>query len=86
MLVAEADAQILELLIHALKVAEDKRARYKYFELHVCHDCLHRYVVDYMVLGFSSEKYRVCELCGQQQPYPLFECLFARTMKRRVSD
>ena len=79
----DADARILELLIHALRVAEGKRARYKYFELHVCHSCLHEYVADYMVLGFASDKHRVCELCGQQ-PYPLFEVLFAKTTKRRL--
>ena len=37
-----------------------------------------------MVLGFASEKHRICELCGQQQPYPLFEVLFAKTTKRRL--
>jgi len=79
----DADARILELLIHALRVAEEKRARYKYFELHVCHSCFHEYVADYMVLGFASEKHKVCELCGQHQPYPLFEVLFAKTTRKR---
>jgi hypothetical protein len=84
--VDETDKQILELLIHAMRAAEKKRARYKYFELHVCHSCFHRYVTDYMVLGFASEKYRRCELCGLEQPYPLFECLFAKTTKQRVES
>jgi hypothetical protein len=82
--VNETDEQILELLIHAMRAAERKRARYKYFELHVCHDCLHRYVVDWTVLGFASDKHETCELCGFQPPYPLFEVLFAKTTKRRV--
>jgi hypothetical protein len=84
--VDETDKQILELLIHAMRAAEKKRARYKYFELHVCHDCLHRYVVDWTVLGFASEKYRRCELCGFQPPYPLFEVLFTKTTKQRVES
>jgi hypothetical protein len=81
----EADAQILELLIHALRAGEEKKARYKYFKLHVCHNCFHRYVTDYMVLGFASDKYKKCELCNLEQPY-LFECLFAKTTKRRISN
>jgi hypothetical protein len=84
--VDRTDQQILELLIHTMRAAEKKRARYKYFELHVCHSCFHRYVTDYMVLGFASEKYRRCELCGLEQPYPLFELLFAKTTKRRVES
>jgi hypothetical protein len=82
-MVEDADAQILELFIRALRIAEERRARYKYFELHVCHSCFHRYVCDYMVLGFASNKYKKCELCGLEQPY-LFECLFAKTTRRRV--
>jgi hypothetical protein len=79
---SEADIQTLKLLVHALRVAEEKKARHRYFELHVCHVCLHRYVTDYMVLGFASDKHRWCELCGLEQPY-LFECLFAKTTRRR---
>jgi hypothetical protein len=84
--VDETDKQILELLIHTMMARGRKRARYVYFELHVCHDCLHRYVVDWTVLGFASEKYRRCELCGLEQPYPLFELLFAKTTKQRVES
>jgi len=80
--VAEADAQILELLVHALRVAKERRAHYKYFELHVCHDCFHKYVADYMVLGLDSEHKR-CELCGGTFVYPIFEVLFAKTTRKR---
>jgi hypothetical protein len=86
----EAEKQTLKLLVHALRKeasehmseALKQRARYKYFELHICHDCLHRYVINYIVLGFASDKHRRCELCGLEQPY-LFECLFAKTTRRR---
>jgi rRNA maturation endonuclease Nob1 len=82
---AEADAQILELLTYTLRVAEEKRGRYKYFELHVCHSCFHEYVADYVALGLDTEHKR-CELCGQSYAYPIFEVLFVRTTKRRVSN
>jgi hypothetical protein len=92
--------QTLKLLVYALRKeaselsaynehnehmseTSKKRARYKYFELHVCHSCFHMYVCDYMVLGFASDKHRICEICGLEKPY-LFECLFVKTIKRRV--
>jgi hypothetical protein len=92
----ETDLQPFELLIHALKkeVSEHnelsehagralkQRARYKYFELHICHDCLHCCVVDWTVLGFASDKYKKCELCGLEHQ-PLFELLFVKTTRKR---
>jgi hypothetical protein len=90
MVMTEADIQTLKLLVRALRKeasehmseALKQRARYKYFELHICHDCLHRYVIDYIVLGFASDKHRRCELCGFEHQ-PLFELLFVKTTRKR---
>jgi hypothetical protein len=78
----EADLKPFELLIHALRKeasehTNEERKSFKCFELHICHNCLHRHVLDWMVLGTANG---VCEICGAAAD---FTVLFAKTTRRK---
>jgi len=86
---AEPDLQLLDLLVQAMQMREEKERkagrRFRYHELHVCRNCLHSCVVEYMMLCFALDGFKQCELCGAKPGYPLYSVLICESRRRKIN-